>query len=228
MNRMTRVGPFEGHLREAIALNLERAPRYATLSNGASRSISRDLVAAERLLLPVARWFDRRAEPWHEAGIPLLEALFVSMELAPPFGAVPPSSDAGTTRPAASPRVIRRRVGRGWRAGAFPGAASALAGELAELSVAPGRDCMVRHLLESAHRLATLAPAHVALSLERGLPSPAPLLARLFRMHLWGLPAAASLDRRARPLQARGITILAADLPSIPIECAARCAPDVR
>ena len=213
-----RAGPFEHHLREAIALNRDRAPGYAALSAGASRPISRGLIAAEYLLLPVARWFDRRAAPYHRAGIPLLEDLFVPMASAPAFGSLRlvegPDAQSGS---APHPAAIRRRVAQAYRAGAFPGAASALASELDALAGAPQVDCLVRHLLESTHRLATLAPHHIARSDERGLPSPAPLLMRLFSMHLWGLAPAAALDRRARPLQARGIAILAQDLPPIPV-----------
>ena len=211
-----RVGPFEHHLREAIALNRERAPRYAALSAGASRPISRGLIAAEYLLLPVARWFDGRAAPYHRAGIPLLEDLFVPMERAPAFGSIHLESDDGPRASGVRPVAMRRRVSRAYREAEFAGAASALAEELSALSAAPHTDCLVRHLLESALRLATLAPHHVARCAEQGLPSPAPLLARLLRMHLWGFTSAAVLDRRARPLQLRGIPILAQDLPPIP------------
>jgi hypothetical protein len=206
--------PFEHHLQDAIALNRERAPRYAALSNGASRPISRALIAAEWMLLPVARWFDRQAAPYHDAGIPLLESLFVPMAGAPAFGSIQPVNDAESSGPVPHPRAIRRHVRRAYRAEAFPGAASALAGELALL--APQENWLVRHLLESAHRLVTLAPDHIVRCRERGLPSPAPLLARLLRLHLWGLAPAAALDRRARPLHARGVPILAQDLPPIP------------
>ena len=209
--------PFEHHLREAIALNRDRAPRYAALSAGASRSISYGLIASEYLLLPVARWFDRRAAPYHQAGIPLLEDLFVPMASAPAFGSI--RLVAGTdvrTTPASQPAAIRRRVAQAFRVGSFAGAASALGDELNALTDAPHTDCLLRHLLESTHRLATLAPHHIAMAHRSGLPSPAPLLARLFRLHLWGLAPAAALDRRARPLQARGVPILAQDLPPIP------------
>jgi hypothetical protein len=212
-----RVGPFEHHLREAIALNREREPRYAALSGGASRPISRALIAAEWMLLPVARWFDRRAEPYHRAGIPLLEDLFVPMALAPAFGSIQLASGHGPSEPRLRSAAIRRRVGRAYHAEAFIGAASALADELATLAVAPQANFLVRHLLESMHRLATLAPDHLARCRERGLPSPEPLLARLLWSHLWGLAPAAALDRRARPLHARGVAILAQDLPPIPV-----------
>ena len=211
-----RVGPFENHLKEAITLNRERAPRYAALSAGASRPISSRLIMAQHLLLPVARYFDRQAAPYHRAGIPLLEALFVPMALAPAFGSVRMMRDDGPRGPLPRPAAIRRRVGRAYREEAFAAAASAIAGELAALAVAHQSYCLLRHVLESALRQATLAPDHLARSDELGLPSPARLLAHLFRLHLLALTPAAALDRSALPLQARGLAILAQDLPPIP------------
>ena len=212
-----RVGAFEHHLREAIALNRERAPRYAALSAGASRPISRGLIAAEYFLLPVARWFDRQAAPYDDAGIPLLDDLFVPMAQAPAFGSLRLSRNESPTSPGPRTAAIRRRVGRAYRERSFAGAAAALAEELDALAGAPQMDCLVRHLLESALRIATLAPDRQARCEARGLSSPAPLFSRLLWMHLWGLAPAAMLDRRARPLQARGVAILAQDLPPIPV-----------
>ena len=210
------VGPFEQHLRDAIALNRERAPRYAALSSGASSGISRRLIAAEFALLPVARWFDRRADPYHRAGVPLLEVLFAPMSSTPEFESATMTRNVSVAGPRLRTTAIRRRVRDAYRDSEFPGAATALERELAELDAADMSHCLVRHLLESAHRLASLAPEQVRLAIERGLPSPAPLLARLLRLHLLGLRTAAALDWRAHPLQSKGIAILAQDLPPIP------------
>lgn len=217
--RFAPSGPFEHHLRAAIALNQARAPRYAALSDGASRPISRRLIMLERAVLPIARWFDRRAAPYHQAGIPLLEEIFVPMASAPPFAAkgITPSPllASARVRPL-RPAVLRRRVRAAFRTEGFDGAADVLADALGGLAESPGTECLVRHLLESAYRLAALAPEHIQRATTRGLASPGPLLARLLRLHLWGLGSAAALDARARPLQARGIPILAQDLPPIP------------
>lgn len=218
MSAHRRAGVFETHLREAIRLNRERSPRYAELSGGESRAISRRLVAAELLLLPFARWCDRRAAPYHRAGIPLLEALFMPMGSAPPFEAGLRSADRARQAPRPRASEIRRRVGAAYRSGGFATAADALEVELAALSGAPRANALVRHLLESARRLAVLAPAHATLASVRGMSSPTPLLSLLLRAHLWGLAPAAALDRRARPLQERGILILVQDLPTIPAE----------
>jgi hypothetical protein len=214
----TAAGPFENHLRDALALNRVRADHYAELSAGASRPVSRTLIAAELVLLPVARWFDHHATPYHEAGIPILEALFV------PISSVPSVSTSRNRLPSDRPSTrlraadIRRRVGSAHHSGSFAAAETALQGELVTLRDDPHFNCLVRHLLESAHRLACQAPAHVALALDRGLASPATLLARLLWLHLWGLTPAAVLDRHARPLQELGIPILEQDLPPIPEE----------
>lgn len=208
-------GPFEQHLLDAIELNRARAPLYAALSGGASRRISTALITAERLLLVVARRFDRAAAPWHCAGIPLLEALFAPMARTPPFDAHRPWRSTTGSNIAVDVRAIRSRVRRSFGERQFAGAAAALGEALALLAAEPQANSLVRHLLESAHRLAVLAPEHVALSREKGLPTPAPLLGRLLRLHLWGLVPARALDQRALPLQMRGIAILTQDVPTI-------------
>lgn len=210
------VGPFERHLREAIALNRERAPKYAELSRGDSRPISTALIGAEVALLPVARWFDVAARPYHAAGIPVLETLFMPMSNAPVFEEHRLLSAAAQVLSSARPRAIRRRVRRAYRAGSFSGAADILEDELALLAVDHESNCLLRHLLESAHRLTLMAPDHVEQAQARGLRSPARLFARLLTLHLWGLRPANALDRRALPLQQRGIAILCQDLPRVP------------
>lgn len=209
-------GAFERHMLDAIALNEERAPRYAALCGGASLPISRRLILTERSLLPVARWFDRRAARWEGAGIPLLESVFVPMATAPRFTGGEAATGIGTGGTAPNPVTVRRNIAASFRAGGFEGAAAALAATIASMGANTGADCLLRHLLESARRLTVLAPRHIAAARDRGLPSPRWLLALLLRLHLWGLGAASELDARARPLQARGVPILAHDLPPIP------------
>jgi hypothetical protein len=200
---------------DAIALNEARAPLYSLLSGGASLTISRRLILTERALLPVARWFDRRARGWERAGIPLLDEIFVSMKTAPPF-----AERAAEVRATGNPPLagnVRQRVLRRYRDAGFEGAALALREAIDVLNAEPGVDCLVRHLLESAHRLALLAPRHIRAAREQQLPSPRWLLSLLFRLHLWGLGRARELDALARPMQVRGIPILARDLPPIPV-----------
>jgi hypothetical protein len=209
------MGPFEHHLREALEINRARLSLYARLSGGRSVGISRRLIRSEQLLLPVAWWFDRRAEPYHRAGVRLLHDVFVAMSDAP---AAPTSPGPPCRRDAPPPSsaALRRSVGAGYVRGGWGGAAAEADRALVRLQDSRGADCMLRHLLESVRRIAEVAPAAAEASAHLGLPSPARLLNQLFRLHLWGLAPAARLDRDAYPLQREGIPILCADVPPIP------------
>lgn len=207
-------GAFEAHLLEAIALNRERAPRYASLSDGESRIISRMLIMSETLLIPVARWFDRRALPYAAAGVPLLHDVFVSMSLTPAFSTCAVWSPQRAFDPTVAARAARR-VKEGATKGGFVGAATAIQRELHELEAEPRTNAMLRHLLESARRVAMIAPRSIQQSAARELPDPSRLLGQLLSLHVRGLRGAGVLDRLAYPLQLRGIPILAQDVPPI-------------
>lgn len=207
-------GAFERHIREAIELNRRRAPLYAEASTGVSLPLSRTLIRRERLLLPLARWIDRRGERYRRAGIPLIDDLFVSMGDAAPFlPSVPVEPPRG---PPPDPRIIAGRLRQAFRDGGFSSAADVLDRELNRLAADTAYWCMSRHMLESARRICCVGPEHVERALSVGLPSPEPIHRLLFRLHLAGLSSARRLDARAYPLQRRGIPILCRDLPPIP------------
>ncbi|HEX7241650.1 MAG TPA: hypothetical protein VF263_15330 [Longimicrobiaceae bacterium] len=209
---------FAGHLEEAVRLNRERMPLYSRLTGGASEAVSRRLIRWETWALPVARWVDRRARPFHAAGVPVVEAAFVPMADAPEFRerSPDPPLPLSAFRPA-SGRRVRRELRRALSRGGFAGVAEALRRELAALEAAPCYHCMLRHLLESMLRIAVLAPAHAARAAGRGTRSPDGLSRLLLRLHLLALPDAAKLDALAAPIQARGVPILCRDVPPIPI-----------
>lgn len=209
------AGGVEEHLREAIALNVARAPTYEAWGGRPARALSRALVRRERLLLPAARLADRYAGRYERAGVPLVSSLFVSMSGAPPL--VDPL-DPPPSPPAAAPdvRALGRRLRRAMTDGGATRVAAQLDHELDTLERHAPHEPMLRHLLESARRVAGGTQPLLRLAAERGLPSPERFLGWLLRTHLHGLGAGAALDRRARPLIARGIPILANDLPPIP------------
>lgn len=207
-------GCFARHLREAIELNLERLPRYAALTGGASVPLSRRLIRSERWALPLARWLDRRARRWQEAGVPILCDAFVSMEEAPAFAEAAPGAAMSSFRPPHAGE-IRGRILRAYRSGGFPGAGREIEEALLLLREQPVFHAMVRHLLESALRVCNLAPEHDRAARERGLPSPIPISRTLLALHLLSLGEAARLDAAAAPLQARGVPILLRDVPPI-------------
>lgn len=207
---------FAGHLEEALHVNRERMPLYARLTGGESERISRRLIRYERLALPLARWVDRRARAWNARGIGVVADDFVPMAGVPPFRerSAGPPLPLSAFRPAEA-RRIRRALSLALKTGGFAGIAEALREELAALEAVPCYHCMLRHLLESMLRVATLAPAHAARAEAAGMKSPAGLSRLLLRLHLFTLGDAAKLDALAAPIQARGIPILCQDVPPI-------------
>ena len=211
---MPELGPFEHHVREAIALNRRRRAGYVREGGVRAALVSRILVGAERALLPTARRMDRRAET---AGCGAVwRSLFAPMSDAP---------DADRTV-AGTPRAVRvclrlaarlsgdlreasREISRQPR-----NAQAALQRGLDRLRAA-GRThdlhlAMSVHLLESA----LLATSRIGASAHSRACRD--VLARFVRLHTVGVPLALGADALAAPLHARGVGILANDLPPIP------------
>lgn len=211
------AGPLATHLREAIALNRERRPLYAAVTDGESRPISRILLRQERIALLLSPLVDLPARRHQRAGIPLLEEDLASMSLTPPFQACrlpPPVLDGYVPLPMATVEAELRLS----LSGEDNFLAVAATGErwIVVSETELGLGCMSRHLLESIVAIAERAPARVAESEAAGLRDPSRLLRRVLRQHVRLLGAAERLDVRAAPLQAEGVAILCQDVPPIP------------
>lgn len=215
-------GGFRRHIAEAIRLNRQRMPRYARLTGGESVRISKKLIRLERLALPAAWWVDRRARRYQTRGVPIVHADFVEMDAVPAFRerAANEPSPAAAFRPPDARRVARR-VRRAYRRGGFHAAAHALAAALDDTRAYPDYGCMLRHLLESALRIARLAPIHARRAEAAGIEPPTSLSRRMLALHLLVLPSAVRLDRLAAPIQADGIPIIRRDVPAIETDAAA-------
>ncbi|OUR88669.1 hypothetical protein A9Q81_23295 [Gammaproteobacteria bacterium 42_54_T18] len=74
------IDGFEQHLRDAIAIYKERKVLYSAVTDGKSESIFSQLIVSEIALLPLARFYDQRAIPFIDKGIPIVKNDFVSME----------------------------------------------------------------------------------------------------------------------------------------------------
>jgi hypothetical protein len=215
-------GCMERHLLEAAALNEERLPLYSVLTDGRSEPISRRLIRFERMGLGLARQVDRAARRYQAAGIPVVCADFVEIADTPPFAGStppPPAPPPGWRPP--TPAATRGAVQRAYRRDGITGVADELRRRLRHLEDAPGRWCMTRHMLESAARIAWLAPEHAAAARAANLRSPLSISADLIEVHLLLLGEAARLDRMALPLQQAGVPILCGDVPAIEYGAAA-------
>ena len=211
---MGEPGPFERHVREAIALNRQRRAGYVRAGGLRAALVSRALVGSERALLPVARTLDAEAR---RAGCETWAAAFAPMHAAPEPTRPVTGSRAGARGAAvAFARGARplARAGRALARGETDEAAAHLDAALARVrEAAESRGlhlAMTVHLLESARLALSLAGG------ERARGRCAGPLARFARLHLAGLGLALQLDAHAAPLHARGVGLIANDLPPIP------------
>ena len=163
-------GCFETHLVEAIHLNEERAERYAALTDGASRAVSRTLIASEKVTRFVAARFDRRAIPWQQHGVSIMCDEMVPMDLAPAFRASGPIPTTEFRKRGSF--LLAAKLAAELTFGGFGAIARELEQELAELQATPDYHCMLRHILESMLRAANLAAQHEADARALGLESP--------------------------------------------------------
>lgn len=213
------MGPFETHLRDAIAVNSTRSTLYAEATQGASRSLSTVLIGTENATLPMAMWLDNRAQSFNEQGIGIVADDFVPMQPLPAWDTPPRYTRVATPQAlwevSTVLRELRRIGRRAARRLAFVSVAEATA-----LALDQVRNCetaqqshfaMTRHLLESVG----LAAVHAEDYLRRD-PKTASLARDLVRLQLVGLRLAVGLDARAQHLHKRGAGILVNDVPSIP------------
>ena len=75
-----KIDGFEQHLKDAISIYQERTLQYGAITGNRSKGIFNHLIIAEKMLLPVARFYDFRAIPFIDKGIPIILNDFVSME----------------------------------------------------------------------------------------------------------------------------------------------------
>ncbi len=216
--QIANAGCFRDHLREAVALNRERAPDYARLSNGRTEEISNKLIAGERLAIFGSYLFynfDFLAEDYKRNGINIVCDEFVPMSLTPAFQAIStdkPDLSAYQSLPASE---IHRDLRRALRSG-FSQVKSVSAKWITQIEATEPRfNCMTRHLLESVARIASLAQGHMTKAESLGLVSPQWLSENMISSHMMMIQSAVEIDALAAPVQADGIAIICQDVPPI-------------
>lgn len=215
------TGAFVRHLRDAIAINEQRRPRYEARTGGASRALSRRLVLFERVALPWAWWIDQRAKKWNRRGVMIVAGDFVSMQgvradAAPPTRtgqATDEQLDAVTRRV----KAFRTASGEALDAGRFDEAARLAHELLRDLDASEAAwSChfaMTRHVVEQVGYAALNAITWRAMT--RGETDG---LARSFVKGLrFGLVSSVDIDRRAQANHALGAGIIVNDVPEIPL-----------
>lgn len=212
-------GGFAHHVREALAINRARREIYAELSGGVSEAASGELIRGERVTLPFAWWYDRRARGFNERGIGIVHDDFVSMDaIRPPE--TPPRyrrvvNKAEKKRIKALLREFRGELKALLKDHDFAGAAErtrvALGAVQSLERVHAAHWAMTVHLLEQIGLSAERAVGYVATD-----PEVADLAQRFICFQALGLQGAVSVDHKAQRAHVLGVGVIVNDLPPIP------------
>jgi hypothetical protein len=202
---------FHEHVADSIRVNSERRTIYLEEDKEASRVFG-VLRAAERLTLPIAAHFDRKAKVYHERDVDIFCREFLPMR------------DLGTSVVRDYPKENFRSFD--WRAAKRKIAAALERGDSKEvqrlslnavrvLLTTPSYLCLTRHFFESIYRFSYFLPIRQSEARAKGLADPTDLFTDAIKLQLVGLWGAYQIDRQARPVQERGYPVLCQELPDL-------------
>jgi len=227
-------GCFSEHVSDAMAINYKRKSIYRNYAkkegfNYRSQFVSSQFILMEKLLYPLALYFDNKAKPYNESGSDLLCREFIDMKQTPTLPDFIKNAEADLiVKPEQkavhidSSKLVSKDFFSNYRSlfkkELFKDVATLTHKEVTRLKqFYPHSFCLYRHFIESLGRVSDLIPMRRLEAKNLNLPDPKTILKNLMRLHYFGLTYARLLDQWALPLQKAGIPILCNDFPEIPI-----------
>jgi len=214
------VGPFEEHIRDAIHINRNRRKLYSELTNGESDGVSRWLIFSEICTIPSTKFPDLWGSYFIKRGVPIVKEEFMPMTGIGQFSSQYPFKPEPISEFIPQKGgAIAIRILRAYFKGGLESASLAIEQELKKIESPRAYHVMLRHVLESTLRVSTLAPLHEQKRRELGIRFSTLLLSKyLFFSHFSAFQFSTWLDRKAAPIQAKGVPILYQDVPAIPAQ----------
>ena len=206
---------ISNHVREAVAHNKSVTPIYEELSDGRSLLLSKSLIISEEISLLFLKKMDREARVYQEKGIPLLCEEIADMKNIPLFL----NSSSLELRPRQlfgyNQKKFNQQLKSLLKNNQIDKAYEVTARDLVSLEDYPNQLCLTRHFLESIARTLLLTAKHREGAKQSGLPDPINIIKQFITIQRRALPIANYLDKKAFPLQAKGLLIYCQDVPAI-------------
>ncbi|MBS1972130.1 MAG: hypothetical protein JSU04_17600 [Bdellovibrionales bacterium] len=206
------------HIDDAMILNQARAPIYNRLSNGESAIVSEAMISFEKGLLRSASLADAAAFPFQLSGIPILCVDYIHMSETPSF-----RNSFAQGAPKLSQfhplniQSVKTALTAALQSDDFESMIEIATQSIEELNKEPRFNCMVRHFLESARRIAGLAPQYQVMAGSRLSAYGTKFISKkILKGHIKSLDEAARIDLLSAPVQAQNIPIVCQDVPHIP------------
>jgi hypothetical protein len=202
---------FEDHIQSSISLNFQLKNYYSKLTNKESDRIFNFLILSEKTALVGAKYFDRKAQKFHEYGVDLFCQEFLPMnstilQNAPELRSSPKKFDWKKYS-----RLLKREI----RLRDFEAVKDFTNQALNELKQQPHYYCFTRHLLESIYRFAYFTQIRENQSLRLNIQSPKELMAKAMEYQRLGFWGANRIDEMSFSIQMKGIPLLCDQLPPL-------------
>jgi len=212
--------PFTGHVREAIEVNKARQKYYADISKGATSKVSLLYTSLEYSLFPITFVFDRWAQKFRSAGIPVLAEDFVPMSGIS-------SVDKPLLRRGMLDRVGRRELRKMLRAWQWKSSLAAARKDFLKVQLLAINVLHELRQMELRHNCNLSLTIHFVESvglasrnadrLSRQYAKRADNFYRAFiAIQISGVRLFSKVDLQAQPFHRAGIGIIVNDLPAIP------------
>lgn len=222
---MTDLQPAQGrtfytHLMKAIHINKSRKKTYAQLTGNKSKSVSNRLIFFERLCLPLANHYDKKAVQFDLRGIPIIRNDFVSMDDIKDAGVPPVYTNVVNRTEYRELRTIlkqyKQQVKKHLGNNFFEGICDFTLELLYLLEDLEKKHqvhfAMSKHLLESIGLNAFNAISYARQSSGETIY----LSKQLVNLHTAAIYFGLRLDRSAQKIHTMGAGIIVNDVPSIP------------
>jgi len=211
---------FRSHFIEATEINTITKRYYAERTEGKSLTVSRILIYSEKLLYPVAWYFDWRAKKYNSKGIGVIANDFVSLQNIQPVDAKPLYTNRLTIKDIRELFVLmfslRRRVRVLLRDYNFIAVNQVVTEYIQLLSYKEKTDSvhitMLKHILESVAFAAKNAIEYSKVG-DRGVMR---LASCFIKTQMLGTIMSPLIDRTANKIHVLGVGIIVNDIPPIP------------
>ncbi|MBY0415620.1 MAG: hypothetical protein K2Q18_15710 [Bdellovibrionales bacterium] len=205
------------HLTEATQLNHDRAPLYAKLTSNKSLKLSQELILMENLAKVATLHLDLQTIDYTKNGVGLFHDDLVEMKLTPAFSETFPNEESPKTRVEIEIKNLKRRwldlINNDELETVYQEAVNLLdEGALREKN----QNCLTKHFVESIARGLMNYEGHLEKSRSSGLADPKAILLTFLKIQIHSLGWTKRLDRKAFPLQYKGVPIFCQDVPQIP------------
>ncbi len=206
---------FQAHLLEAIHTNMERKDVYADLTNGKSKTITHQLLLAERFGLIMAYYFDVRSRPFQKKGMTIMCDELISPRPVPVFqiyaaprGLVPekfmPADGSG----------LKKELKKALKEKGLDEVGRITQAKLDELAKRPSFNCLIRNDLTTIVNTARLAKQHIEEAKRLGIKSTESLSLALINRVIAILPMVDAIDKDAFEIQKAGVPMICQDFPA--------------